>query len=89
MAEVKSKADKGTEENHLANGQMYGRIIKCLMEKLVLGICTGLNNVGWDEQVYNRQHWRALVVTVMNFMFLHFKEYHSDKVTRISANSVI
>lgn len=59
------------------------------MEKLILGMCNGLNSVGRDEQVYSRQHWRALVVTVMNFRFLHFKEYHSDTVTRISANSVI
>jgi hypothetical protein len=51
------------------------------MEKLVLGMCTGLKSVGWDDQVYNRQHWRTLVVTVMNFRFLHFKEYHSDTVT--------
>ena len=59
------------------------------MEKLVLGMCTGLNSVVWDEQIYSRQHWRALVVTVMNFRFSHFKEYHSDTVTPISANSVI
>ena len=59
------------------------------MKKLVLGMCTGLNSAGWDEQVYSRQHWRALVVTVLNFRFFHFKEYHSDTVTRISANSVI
>ena len=36
------------------------------MEKLILGMCTGLSNVGWDEKVYSRQHWRTLVVTSTN-----------------------